>query len=144
MWKSASFLKELDSATREGLPYDEARMQAIQYANKIHLDADTMTPFERTLTRNVAPFYAFTRQLLRYMFRYPGDHPLAASFIARSAEMELGDQNTGLPGMWQSFVKVPSFLRPATDIIAGGQGSYVDVKTLNPFRNLGEGRDPGR
>lgn len=142
MWKAGSYLQELDKQGALGVSGRDAELAAIQYANKIHMDADTMTPFERTITRAVAPFYAFTRQLLRYLFRYPGDHPIAASVIARAGQMELQDQSTGLPNMFRTFVKVPGPLRGATDFLAGGQGSYIDIKTLNPFRNLGEGRDP--
>lgn len=109
----------------KGLP----RAEAIQIANRIMVSLDDMSPMERTILKQVAPFYAFSRHVMRYLMRFPVDHPYRAAFLARLAEQEAEEQKLGL----NNHFSMMFFLgQPDRD----GNIKTVDFKSVNPFRTL--------
>jgi hypothetical protein len=105
------------------------QMAAIELANKVFIDMDHMSPFERTIIKQVSPFYSFTKHLFRYLFTYPVDHPYRAAILTRFAEQEAADWKSGLPGRMQNllFIGHPD---------KSGNVANVDLKVFNPFRSL--------
>lgn len=105
------------------------QMAAIDLANKVFIDMDHMSPFERTIIKQVSPFYSFTKHLFRYLFTYPVDHPVRAAILTRFAEQEQADWKSGLPARMQNllFIGHPD---------KSGNVANVDLKVFNPFRSL--------
>lgn len=105
------------------------RAEAIQLANRVLVSLDDMTPMERTILKQVSPFYAFSRHVMRYLMKYPVDNPYRATFLARLAKQEEEEQKTGL----NSHFHMMFFLgQPDKD----GNIKSVDFKSVNPFRTL--------
>lgn len=113
------------SAEARGLSRDAA----IRLANKVFVDMNAMTPFERVVMRKVFPFYGFTRHLGRYLLTYPFDHPLRASILSNLANQQRADWASGLP---QGFSML--FFLGAPD--EAGNVNTIDYRSIDPFRSF--------
>lgn len=113
------------SATRRG--YDAA--SAIEEANKLFVDINALSPMERTVVKQIFPFYAFTRHLFRYLMNYPVDHPLKAAIVSQFAEGEQEDWKSGLPRSFNTLF----FLGHTNH---EGNITAFDLKNVNPFRSF--------
>ena len=105
------------------------REAAIRAALKVYVDMDNMSYLERTVIRQIFPFYAFTRHLFRYLFTYPVDHPIRAAIISRFGNMEQQDWNTGLPQKYQQL-----FFLGSPD--HNGNVNTIEYRSINPFRSF--------
>lgn len=103
--------------------------EGINLANHVLANWDRMTPVERTVIRNVFPFYGWISHIMRYVLSYPIDHPLRASIVSKFAINEEKDWKTGLPQSFQQllFLGAPD---------ANGNVESVNVRSLNPFRDV--------
>jgi hypothetical protein len=121
MYKAAAMLtEEAKGADRE---------MALRQANKVFVDMNALTPFERTTMRQIMPFYGFARHIFRYLFTFPSDHPLRAAVLANFARIESESFNqTGLPGTMKFL-----FFIGGTD--AQGNRTGIDYRSLDPFRS---------
>lgn len=128
--RNLAYYGEMDRALKSGKSAELAMNQGLQYANKMMIDWDSYIPLERTLLKQVFPFYSFTRWMMQYLYRYPADHPLRASIISHLANAEYEDQRSGLP---QRFAQL-FFLGPADK---AGNVKAADVRLINPFRDAG-------
>lgn len=102
--------------------------QAFELMNKTLVDLDGMAPVERVILKNVFPFYAFTKHVLKYLLTYPNDHPMAAAVLSQLAEQELADIKTGLP---DKFLQLFYIGKP--DKI--GNQTIIEGRAFNPFRS---------
>jgi hypothetical protein len=121
MYKVAAYL----SGKGKGL--DEKA--ALEQAHQLFVDFNGMSTMERTVMRNIFPFYAFTRHLFRYLGKYPADHPLRASIVTNFAEQEQNDWKSGLPRSYMNL-----FFLGHTD--SKGNITAFDLKNVNPFRSF--------
>lgn len=119
--RTAEYLSQVG----KGVSHDAA----LQSAYKVFVDMDGMSAIERTIIKQVFPFYGFTRHLFRYLFSYPIDHPLRAAILSKFAEQEQQDWTSGLPQAYQQL-----FFLGAPD--KNGNVFSVDVKSINPFRSF--------
>jgi hypothetical protein len=103
--------------------------EAIATANKVAIDMDDMAPWERTIIKQVFPFYAFTRFLFRYLLSYPIDHPFRVSILSRFSTQEQEEWNSLLP---TKFMQMLWIGKPD----AHGNILTIDYKNLNPFRSF--------
>lgn len=131
MYRTMTYLDELEKGTVKGMTKEAAHNRAIRQANKVLQDWDSMLPWERSVLRNVVPFYGWLRFILRYTFTYPFDHPLRASIISNAARIELEDQSTGLPERFRSVLWIGQ---------ENGDGKQltVNVGGANPFADIGD------
>lgn len=120
---------ELARGLAKGVADDEAHRLALEHVYKTVLDIDGLTPFERTIAKQVFPFYAFMRFLYNYVLTYPSDHPIRTAVIAAIARSEQADQISGLPKMWQDYFFIG---QPDTN----GNITAIDTRSLNPVRDL--------
>jgi hypothetical protein len=95
---------------------------------KVLMDIDGMSPFERQTMRQIMPFYPFTRQILRYMAKFPAEHPMKAAVLAAVGRIEMQDAASGLPTNMMS-------LFPITGTDSNGNALFIDTKNMNPFRS---------
>lgn len=103
---------------------------AVEAARQVVVNFDSMAPFERTVMKQMMPFYSFTRFAMQYMLRYPTDHPLRFSFLTQAGSQTAEEwSQSGLP------------MEMMADIFFGkpnAQGNQIGVSyaNLNPFRSV--------
>jgi hypothetical protein len=116
---------EMIAKEKKGL----GREEALQVVNKIFVDRNAMTPFERATIARLFPFYGFTRHIFRYLMTYPADHPLAAAILTNFALQEQADRKSGLPNNlgFMFFLGQPD---------AQGNVTGIDYRSIDPFRSF--------
>lgn len=130
MYKITQMLSEEKYLAKKwDVPVSLVRDEAISRANKMFVDMNAMTPFERTTIRKVFPFYGFTRHLFRYLMTYPSDHPYAAAILTNFAVQHEKDWSTGLP---RDFSFMFFLGEPDVD----GNVNAVDYRSIDPFRSF--------
>lgn len=128
--RAMSYLGGKGRALRKGLSAEMAEEIGIRHANKIFMDFNGYTSFERGIIKQVFPFYSFTRHILGYVLTYPIDHPLRASILSNIAEIHRKDLESGLPETFQNLF----YLGPMGK---DGNVSAIDLRTFNPMRDVG-------
>lgn len=128
LYRTTAYLYEYDKALTKGMTREAAQAAGETLARKTLMSWDSMTPFERTIMRSIFPFYNFAGHLIRYVYRYPADHPLRAAVISTIARNELEDLGTGLP---QTFLN--SFFLGDPD--ERGHVTVANIGGMNPFRD---------
>lgn len=121
MYKTAVYL------SRKSRGYDHKT--ALEQAHKLFVDMNGMSTMERTVVKQIFPFYAFTRHLFRYLANYPVDYPLRAAIVTNFAEQEQKDWKSGLPRSYMSLY----FLGHTN---SKGDIHAFDLKNVNPFRSF--------
>lgn len=121
MYRTATLLDQIKhKATNE---------EAMAAVNKIFIDVDNLTPWERSSLRQIFPFWTFTKHILRYVLTYPSDHPLRASILAHLAQQIEEDQGSGDPARLSKL-----FMLGTPDAL--GNIQTVDISNANPFRSM--------
>lgn len=120
MYRAVTYLYGLDR-------YGSEKM-AIDLVHKVYADLDTLSPLERSIIKNVVPFYAWEKHIIRYILTYPSDHPYRAAILAHSANQQLADYKSGIPQRFSLLF----FLGSAN---AMGDQLVLDDRQLNPFRS---------
>lgn len=113
------------TAVKRGMSEEEA----IAVMNKVAVNMDDLAPIERTIVKNVFPFYGFMKFMFRFMLTYPIDHPYRAAVLSRFADQERRDWNTLLP---QKFMMTLFLGHPDSH----GNIKSIDLRNLNPFRSF--------
>lgn len=126
MYRTMSFLYGKKSELRRGLSEEQAIKAGVELSRKIMPDWNSMTPIERNVMRSAFPFYGFMSHVLRYVYKYPADHPVRASIVANFARAELADMEDATPSR---FMEVFGF---------GGEDEEGNKRALafggfNPF-----------
>lgn len=121
MYRVSAFL----SYRGKGLATDAA----LEQAHKVFVDINNMSVMERTVIKQLFPFYAFTRHLFRYLFTYPVDYPVRAAIMSNFGESEQQDWTNGLP---RSYMSLFWLGQPDTK----GNVVAIDTKNVNPFRSF--------
>lgn len=111
-----------------------AHEAGINGVNRVLMDLDGMAPIERVIIRRMIPFYAFEKQLIRIMTRFPGDHPFSAAVLSTLGRLTMEEQNSGLPEQFGAIF----FLGDASE---NGKINSVDMSNFNPFRSMA-GQNP--
>ena len=126
--RAMRYLAEYDKQIAKGVDVAHAEYMAVGKARQILQDWLGQTPFERNVIKSILPFYGFIGHAMRFVLRYPLDHPLRAEFMAKLAEAEMEDNNMGLPGRFMSML---FFGKPDSK---GNQHSF----NLGPFNPFGD------
>lgn len=103
--------------------------QALALSNKVLIDMDNMTAFERNVAKTVFPFYGFTKHILRYAFTMAVDHPLRTAILSNLSRIEQKDRGDALPGTFNML-----FFLGSPD--SNGNVTGIDMKSVNPFRSM--------
>ena len=104
-------------------------VQALEHARKLVVNLDSMSPFERTIMKQVFPFYSFTRFATKFLVQLPFDHPLRVSMLSQLSNQAQEEWGTGLPQTMMSlfFIGEPN---------AKGDITTVNLRNMNPFRSI--------
>lgn len=103
---------------------------ALEEGRRMVVNMDSMAPFERTIMKQVMPFYSFTRFAMSYLLRFPLDHPLRYSVLTKLGTQASQDwQNSGLPLDMMSLIY---FGKPNKN----GNVFTISYRNANPFRSV--------
>jgi len=131
MYRSMAYLYGQDKALTKGMSVAEAEHAGMTLSNKILQDWDTMLPWERTVLRNVLPFYGWMRHIAQYTFTYPFDHPLRASIISSMVRNEAIDSKTNLPDRFRQILWLG-------EPDANGNQQTINLAGSNPFADVAD------
>jgi hypothetical protein len=124
-YRAIAFLARQDDAIAKGLSPSEARLAAVETANRILTDWDDLVPFERNVLRGLFPFYAWMRHIVRFALGLPIDHPLRVSVLANFARYELEDMPERF---WNQVLLGPPDFWGRVKVIGGrGMNPFADV-----------------
>jgi|GEM_PF-4960805 len=134
MYRSMAYMHGFDKALSKGMTREAAEAVGVSKARTVLQNWDEMTPLERSIIRNVFPFYSWARHILRYSFQFPFDHPLRTAVTASLVRAELEDFNTGLPQAFSSLLNVSG----VRDKLFGESEDevYLNLDGFNPFRDM--------
>lgn len=138
MYKVVAYLEgEAQAVARfkkQGMSDDTARALAaeegIRVARSVLQDVGGMTPFERSVLRQIFPFYSWLSHLMRFAFNYPMDHPWRAAIVAKGSQILMEDMGDGAS-------------TDMLDILSWGERDElgrqqsVTLRGLNPFSDAG-------
>lgn len=127
MYKAMAYLYGRDNATNEGADADTARAAGINLGNSVLHDWYRQTPLEKSVIREIFPFYGFQKAVVTYALTYPMDHPLRAATMANSQRIIEQDSNQMLPQSWEKYLGLGA-PNPLT-----GALSVLPSTSLNPF-----------
>jgi hypothetical protein len=127
MYRVAAYLTGRDKALTKGMSTEAAEAAGRELMRKTMMDWTGMTPIERGIFKSVFPFYGFMSHALRYVSRYPVDHPLRAQVVAAFGRAEVEDLG-GLP---------PSFLSAIWIGDPDSNRNALQLRGVNPFSDVG-------
>ena len=104
-------------------------MAALETARRVVVNMDSASPFERTIMKQVMPFYSFTRFATLFLLQLPFDHPIRVSMLASMSNQAIEEWGTGLPMSMISLLDIGS-----PDSL--GNQFTVNLRNLNPFRSV--------
>lgn len=136
MYRSMAYLYGEGKAARKGMSVADQQAMGVASARRVLANWDRLTPIERSVIRNIFPFYSWSKHLLGFVSRYPFDHALRTSITASLVRAELEDFGTGLP---QSFFSLIDVTGPAEFLgadVADGEKVMLNMDGMNPFRDV--------
>jgi hypothetical protein len=141
MQSAVAYLDHASAAERRGTFVDEvtggrvamtkerAMKEGMHHVAQVFGDLRSMSPLERTVARNILPFYGWTRHILKYVLSFPADHPWRAMVLAELGYQDSADIPKGLPERIQFL-----FFLGSPD--AQGNVSAVDTRFMDPLRDV--------
>ncbi len=134
LYKTMSYLEgesqALSKFKKAGMSDDVARglaaEEGINSARKVLQDTAAMTPFERSVLRQVFPFYSWLSHLMRFVFNYPADHPWRAAIVASGSRIVMEDMGDGAS---TDMLDILSWGEPNEK----GERRSLNVRGINPF-----------
>jgi hypothetical protein len=127
-YRMSTYIDAYETAIKKGTTPVNAERIAVGQIRKVMQDWMGMTPIERSVMKSIFPFYGFIGHALKFVARYPFDHPLRAEVFSKVALAELEDQEA-LPSRFLSY------------LFFGGSGpegqrTGINLGPLNPFGDV--------
>lgn len=129
MYRTMAYLYGYDKSLTKGMSKQVSERVGIDLAKRTMQSWDSLTPLERSVARNVVPFYSFMQHITRFVFNYPMDHPVRAAIMASFARNEIEDKQTGIPETISAMIPIGS-----KD--AEGNQRYLSTRGINPFNDV--------
>lgn len=129
MYRTMSYLYGYDKALTRGMSREVAERAGVELMQKVMMDWSGMTPIERSILKSVLPFYTFVNHSIRYVFRYPIDHPLRAAVVGTFGRAAQDDLEAGLP---DRFLGAFFF----GDRNERGEQNALNLTPFNPFGDV--------
>lgn len=125
-YRMVNYIDEYDRAIKVGSNAADAERKAITAVRNNIQDWMSATPIERSVIRSIIPFYGYMGHAMRFVLRYPFDHPLRTEMITKLAKTEMEDE--ALPDRFLSM------------LFMGGIGEHGEQNALNagPFNPFGD------
>ena len=121
----------VDDLTGQLVPMTKERaiVEAMDHVQAVFGDLRSMSPLERSVAKNIMPFYGWTRHILKYVLTMPVDHPWRAMILALTAYENSADVPKGLPQRIQFL-----FFLGSPD--SQGNVSAIDTRFMDPLRDV--------
>lgn len=126
-YRMTNYIDEYDRAIRTGSNVADAERKAIVAVRQNVQDWMSATPIERSVIRSIIPFYGYMGHAMRFVLRYPFDHPLRTEMISKLAKTEMDD--SALPSRFLSML----FLG---HVGANGEQTAINAGPFNPFGDI--------
>ena len=130
-YRSMMYLSGESKALKAGMSVAEAERAGVALSRDILQNWDRLTPLERGVIRTVFPFYSWAAHVIRFVAKYPGDHPWRTSIMASIANTEWNDHLSGVPEKLRDlmFIGSPDASGMVTGISLGGANPFRDVSS---------------
>lgn len=128
VYRVMGYLYAKDKALTRGLAPEIAERAGMELTRKVMMDWTSLTPFERSTLKAIFPFYGFMNHAMRYVLRYPVDHPLRAEIVGAFGRTEAQDSKI-LPS---SFLAALFFGGTSNT----GQRNALNTAPVNPFGDV--------
>jgi len=130
-YRSMMYLSGESKALKAGMSVAEAERAGVALSRDILQNWDRLTPLERGVIRTVFPFYSWAAHVIRFIAKYPGDHPWRTSIMASIANTEWNDHLSGVPEKLRDlmFIGSPDASGMVTGISLGGANPFRDVSS---------------
>ena len=125
MYRMVTYYDDLEKGLKKGYTREAAEAAAIGQTRRVLQDWMGMTPMERGVMKSLVPFYGFMGHALRFVLRYPLDHPLRAEVMTKLAMAEMED----LEGLPTRFLSSMFFGKQDEN----GNQSAFNLAPMNPF-----------
>ena len=141
MQSAVAYLDYAASAERRGYFVDEvtgerrvmtkerAMVEGMKHVEEVFGNLRNMSPAERYISKNIMPFYGWTRHIISYVMSFPSDHPWRAMVLALMAYENSESVPKGLPERLQFL-----FFLGSPD--KQGNVTAFDTRFLNPLRDV--------
>jgi hypothetical protein len=129
MYRVMGYLHGYDKSLTKGLSREAAERAGLETMQKVMMDWGSMTPIERGILKSIFPFYSFMNHSIRYVARYPVDHPLRAGMLAAFGRAQQEDLDGLFPDRWLSFFTFG-------DVDSGGNQNALSLASVNPFGDV--------
>jgi hypothetical protein len=128
-YRAMGYMHGYDKALTKGMSREVAEKAGLELARKVMMDWGGLTPVERTLMKSIFPFYSFMNHAIRYVARYPIDHPLRAAIVGAFGRAQQDDLDGLLPDRF-----LGSFFFGGTD--NQGNRNALNLTPFNPFGDV--------
>lgn len=108
--------------------------RALDYATSVYVSLEKLTPVERTIIKQIIPFYTFQRHLGEALLALPADHPKRTRLALLAAEQDAQEED--LPDRFRAVLLFGSNGKTAHQLDTGMFNPYTDFAdnfTLNGF-----------
>lgn len=129
-FRAMMYLQGKHKAVKSGLSKEAAEQAGVALSRKVFQAWDDMTPLERMIMRSVFPFYGFASHILRYVMKYPADHPLRVAIMGSFTRNELEDRKH-IPDSFLSTFFIG-------DVDNEGRIKGINTGAFNPFRQTAD------
>jgi hypothetical protein len=129
MYRTMAYLYGYDKQLTKDMSREVAERAGMEMLQKVMMDWAGMTPVERTILKGVLPFYSFINHAVRYVFRYPIDHPLRAGVLGAFGRAQQDDLDAMLPDRF-----LGAFFFGAMD--DNGKQNALNLTPFNPFGDV--------
>jgi hypothetical protein len=129
MYRTMAYLYGYDKQITKGMSAEVAEKAGMETLQKVMMDWAGMTPIERSILKSIMPFYSFINHAVRYVFRYPIDHPLRAGVLGAFGRAQQDDLDAMLPDRF-----LGAFFFGATD--GDGNRRALNLTPFNPFGDV--------
>ena len=108
---------------------ERAMYEGVKHVQQVFGDLRSMSPMERSIAKNIMPFYGWTRHIIKYVLTMPVDHPWRAMILALVAYENSADVPKALPERIQFL-----FFMGQPD--SQGNVTAFDTRFMDPLRDV--------
>ena len=130
IYRAMIYMDEYDKLIKRGKTAEQAALGAIEQVNRVIVDYTAFTPIERQAIRTIIPFYSFMGHAMRFVMRYPLDHPVRAAIVSKLAAAEK-ERLGALPDEFLGYLPLP---------FGGGDGkkTMIPLRPFDPFGDISD------